>query len=45
MEGYEYPGQPILLNACRGRGRKKTKKLWVIMELKMDRKIEVEQPY
>ena len=46
MEGDEYrPGQPIMLNTGRGRGRKKKKKLWVIKELKMDGKIEVEEPY
>ena len=46
VEGEEYrPGQPIMLNAGRGRGRKKTRKLWVIKELKKDGKIEVEEPY
>ena len=46
VEGDEYrPGQPIMVNAGRGRGRKKMKKLWVIKELKMDEKIEVEEPY
>ena len=46
VEGEEYrPGQPIMLNVGRGRGRKKTRKLWVIKELKKDGKIEVEEPY
>ena len=46
MKGEEYrPGQPIMLNVGRGRGRKKTRKLWVFKELKMDGKIEVEEPY
>jgi len=46
VEGDEYRlGQPIMLNACRVRGRKKTKKLWVIKELRMAKKIEVKEPY
>jgi len=46
VEENEYqPGQPIMLSAGRGKGMKKTKKLWVIKELKLDGKIEVEKPY
>jgi len=37
--------QRIMLRAGRGKGMKKTKKLWIIKELKMDRTIEVEKPY
>jgi len=46
VEEDEYqPGQPIMLSAGRGKGMKKTKNLWVIKELKLDGKIEVEEPY
>jgi len=46
VEEDEYcPGQPIMLKAGRGKGMKKTNKLWVIKELKMDRTIKVEDPY
>ena len=46
MEKDEYrSGQPIMLNPSRGKGMKKTKKLWVIKELKMDGTIEVEELY
>jgi len=43
VEEDEYrPGQPIMLNAGRGKGMKKIKKLWVVKKLKMDGTIEVE---
>jgi len=46
VEEDEYqPGQLIMLTVGRGKGMKKTKKLWVIKELKLDGKIEVEEPY
>jgi len=34
-----------MLNIGRGKRIKKTKKLWVIKELKLDGTIEVEKPY
>jgi len=46
VEKDEYqPRQPIMLNAGRGKGMKKTKKLWVVKKLNMDGTIEVEASY
>ena len=44
MEKDEYRlGKPIVLNAGRGKGMKKTKKYWIIKELKLDGTTEVEE--
>jgi len=40
-DGYQ-PGQPSMLNAGRVKGMKKTKKLWVIKELKREGTIKFE---
>ena len=44
-EDVYWPGQPIMLNAGRGKGMKNLKKLWVTKELKLNGTIEVEKPF